>query len=218
MKTRFLAVLLVSAYLALPASAEILETAAGMRVSKSPTQKLGFHGATPTVQRSGSAQAALPVLTAATGLLTFTAQPANNETVTIGATTYTFKTTLSTGPTVANEILRGADAAASVANLIGAINAASSGGQSAGTTYGTGTTANASVTAAAGAGTSVALTAKTAGVAGNSVATTETSTVGSFANATLTGGVDAATIAQITVLVNELRAASVQKGLIKGGP
>jgi len=120
---------------------------------------------------------------AATGLLTFTAEPLNNETVVIGATTYTFKTTL-TG--AANEVLRGASAATSCANLIAAVTA----GAGIGTTYGTGTTANATATASAGAGTTVVVTALTAGVAGNSIVTTETSTVGSFAAATLLGGLE----------------------------
>ena len=48
---------------------------------------------------------------AASGLLTFTTQPADGDTVTINGRVYTFKTTL-TG--AADEVLRGADAAASV--------------------------------------------------------------------------------------------------------
>lgn len=196
------------------ASTQIRDTAAGYQLGTTATQPVGFHGASPTAQRAGSAQAALPVLTAATGTLTFTAQPLADETVTLGATTYTFKATLSTGPAVANEVLLGENLAAAKANLISAVNA--SAGE--GTTYGTGTTANASVTAAAGTTSTIVFTAKTSGVAGNSVASTETSTVASFGGATLAGGVDAATIAQITTLVNELRAAEVEKGLIKGAP
>jgi hypothetical protein len=198
--------------------AEILETAAGVQIGKTVKQAVAFHGARPTAQRSGSAQAAVPVLTAAKGTLTFTAQPLNNETVTLGSTTYTFKTTLSTGPAVANEVLRGADVAASIANLIGAINAASSGGQAAGTTYGTGTTANASATAAAGTGSSLVVAASTAGTSGNGVVSTETSSVGSWGGSTLSGGIAAATTAELSTLLNELRAAMVAKGLIKGGP
>lgn len=74
--------------------------------------------------------------TNARGELTFTGQPANNETVTLGTKTYTFKTTL-TG--AADEVLIGASTNASIDNLVSAVDA--SAGE--GTTYGTGTTANA---------------------------------------------------------------------------
>lgn len=80
----------------------------------------------------------LPAGTA--GRLTFSAVANNNDTVTIGATTYTFKTTLSVGPAVANEVLRGASAATSAINLIRAINLSGT----AATDYGTGTALNAS--------------------------------------------------------------------------
>lgn len=81
--------------------------------------------------------------TKSTGTLTQLANPANNETAVVGAKTYTFKTVL-TG--AANEVLIGADCAASIANLIAAINGAAG----AGTTYGTGTTANAQAVALVG--------------------------------------------------------------------
>lgn len=119
----------------------------------------------------------------ATGTLTASTQPSNNDTVTIGATTYTFKTTLSTGPAVANEVLIGANVAATHTNLTAAIN----GSAGAGTTYGTGTTANASATAVAGA-TTTALTAIATYTSGNSVVTTEAGSNTSFGAATLTGG------------------------------
>jgi len=119
----------------------------------------------------------------ATGLLTGTVQPSLDDTVTVGAKTYTFKTTLSVGPAVANEVLRGADLAASLSNLAAAINA----GAGKGTLYGTGTTANAGATAVAAA-TTVALTAVSPNAGGNSIVTTETSTGLSFGAATLTGG------------------------------
>lgn len=56
---------------------------------------------------------------AASGLLTFTTQPADGDTVTINGRVYTFKTTL-TG--AADEVLRGADAAAARDNLVAALN------------------------------------------------------------------------------------------------
>lgn len=78
--------------------------------------------------------------TSAIWLLFVSIQPANNDTIQIGLTgflqTYTFKTSL-TG--AANEVKIGADVSATAANLKAAINAASGSG----TTYGTGTTANA---------------------------------------------------------------------------
>jgi len=78
----------------------------------------------------------------------------------------------------------GSTASVSLDNLIAAINADAG----AGTLYFTGTTANASATAAAGAGDTVDVTAITAGTAGNSIATTATGGQVDFASPTLTGG------------------------------
>lgn len=83
--------------------------------------------------------------TKSVGTLTQTANPAADETVVIGATTYTFKTSL-TG--AANQILIGADCAASIANLVAAIMAAAGSG----TTYGAGTVVNAGATAVVATG------------------------------------------------------------------
>jgi hypothetical protein len=81
---------------------------------------------------------------AAYGYLIVSSQPANNDTLLLGLTgfvqTYIFKTTL-TG--AANEILIGASASATASNLSAAINA----GAGSGTVYGTGTVANAYVSA-----------------------------------------------------------------------
>jgi len=118
----------------------------------------------------------------ATGILTLTGQPLNNETVVIDAKTYTFQTTLTD---VDGNVLIGAAATNSIDNLIAAITL----GAGAGTTYATSTTLHPTVTAAAGAGDTMDATAKLAGTAGNSLATTETLTNGSWGNATLTGGV-----------------------------
>lgn len=121
---------------------------------------------------------------AATGVLTSdNTNVANNETVTIGAKVYTFKTVL-TG--AANEVFIGASADASLTNLAAAIN----GSAGAGTTYGTGTVANVDVTSSAVAAHALTLTAKATGTAANSKATTETSAHLSFGAATLTGGID----------------------------
>lgn len=114
---------------------------------------------------------------AAKGTGTFTGQPSNNEALVIGATTYTWKTTL-TG--AANEVKIGAAFTDSLTNLVAAVNASAG----AGTLYGTGTVANASVTAAVNAST-IVLTAILPGTAGNSVATTETTSNFSFDAAVL---------------------------------
>lgn len=90
--------------------------------------------------------------TKAGGTLTFASQPANNETVIIGLVgftrTYTFKTTLSVGPAVVNEVLRGADKFESARNLANAINDDTGEG----TRYATGTTINEYLSAYADAG------------------------------------------------------------------
>jgi hypothetical protein len=122
--------------------------------------------------------------TAATGTLTLTGNAVNNQTVTIGSTVYTFKTTLSVGPAVAYEILIGVAATNTLDNLIAAMNSSAG----IGTTYSTGTLLHPTVSAAAGAGDTMTATAKVAGTAGNSIVTTDTLTAGSWAEGTLTGG------------------------------
>lgn len=123
----------------------------------------------------------------ATQTLSTTGQPADTNTVTIGSTVYTFKTALSTGPTVAYEVLIGASETATNANLALAIN----GGSGEGTNYSTGTVAHPDVTAV-GAATTVVITAIVDGTAANSIVTTETHANGSWGGATMTGGVDPA--------------------------
>lgn len=109
---------------------------------------------------------------------------ANGDTVTIGAQTYTFKTAL-TAPAVPNEVKVGASDSISLDNLIAAINAAAGSGS----TYGTGTVANADVTAAAGAGDTMDIAAKLSGAAGNGIALSATLTSGSWNRTTTEGGV-----------------------------
>ncbi len=108
------------------------------------------------------------------------------EVVVAGATTYTFVAAL-TG--AANEVLKGANAAASLSNLASAINA----GAGAGVAYGVGTTANLSVAATANSDGTVSLTALVAGTGGNAIVSTTTSGVLGFSNAsTLAGGAGSA--------------------------
>lgn len=117
------------------------------------------------------------------GILTLTANPLNTETVTLGATTYTFKNAIS----VANDVLIGTDGEATLSNLAAAINQ----GPGSGTLYGAGTVQNASAFAELGP-TNAQLTAIaiTPGAAGNSIASTSTVTGGAWSAATLLGGAD----------------------------
>lgn len=93
---------------------------------------------------------------------------ANNDTVVINGRTYTFKTNL-TASTTANEVKIGADADASLLNLIHAINNTGTPG----TDYGSLTTINADVSAASSVTAHAFLvTAKVAGTAGNAITTT----------------------------------------------
>lgn len=121
---------------------------------------------------------------------------ANTQTVTIGGQVYTFNTSLTN---TANNVLIGADTTAMMLNLSRAIN----GGAGAGTLYGTGTVANASVSAIAATNTLTA-TALTAGTSGNSIAISETLTNSAWASGatTLSGGSNVSTVGQVTLFLN----------------
>lgn len=109
---------------------------------------------------------------------------ADTDTVSIGGQVYTFKTALSSGPTVPDEVLVGATDSDSLDNLIAAINAAAG----VGTTYSTGTTANAYVTAAAGAGDTLVVSARAVGSAGNGIALASDLTAGTWDVTATAGG------------------------------
>jgi hypothetical protein len=119
---------------------------------------------------------------AATNTLTLTGLPIANETITIDNTTYTFVAT----PNAAYEVQIGADASATIDNLIAAMQA----GAGAGTVYGTGTAAHPTVTVAAGAGDTMTLTANTPGATGSLIETSEILTEGNFTYDNMYGGVD----------------------------
>lgn len=122
----------------------------------------------------------------ASATFTLTGTHSDGQTITIGSTTYTFKTAL-TSPSVPNEILRHSTNATFVGRIISAIN----GGSGAGTSYSTGTVTNTQVSAVVGTDTaSFVATALNAGTAGNSIAVSDTATNGSWSSATLTGGVN----------------------------
>ena len=116
------------------------------------------------------------------------ALPTAGQTVTIGGTTYTFATTI-TPQSAADTVLIGPDVASTLANLAGAINASTTDGQAAGTTYGSGTVANATVTATGSTATALNLQAINTGALGNSDVTSTNWTAGSFGGADLSGGV-----------------------------
>ncbi len=128
--------------------------------------------------------------TFATGALSFDGNMANGELITIGSTVYKTVTSL-VDP---YDVLIGASASLTIANLIAAINKTAGEG----TTYGTGTVIHPDVTASTVPGDLVA-TAKIAGTAGNSIATTTTSATSTWGAATLLGGAAAITTYTITI-------------------
>lgn len=125
---------------------------------------------------------------AAEGVITLGANPTANDTVTVADKTYKFVSALA----AANDVKIGTNAAGTIANLTAAIN----GGEGAGSTYGTGTTANDFVTAEAGSG-KVDLTVKTAGAAGNAVGLSSAFTSSSNTITAFSGGADAGAKATI---------------------
>lgn len=121
----------------------------------------------------------------ATQTLTATDVFSDGETVTVGATVYTFKTELTN--LVANEVLIGASLAISLDNLKLAINA----GAGIGTVYSTGTVAHPKVTATTNADTTQIVEAIRIGTAGNAIVTTETAENASWGAGTLASGAEA---------------------------
>lgn len=132
-------------------------------------------------------------------LLTLTGNAVDTETLTLGATTYTF---LDTFVDSANNVHIGATASDTIDNLISAITGVATGSAVEGTDFATGQTANASVTAVADDGDTMYVYALTGGTAGNSIASTETMSNGSFTGATLLGGTASETINFSTGLIN----------------
>jgi hypothetical protein len=121
----------------------------------------------------------------ASRLLTSTGTaPANGATVTIGTRVYTFQTVLTN---VAGNVLIGGSAAIALDNLKSAVNRDAG---TAGTAYAAATTAHPDVEATTNDNTTQLFVAKVAGVAGNSIAVTDTSDTLSFPTTTLTGGVN----------------------------
>jgi hypothetical protein len=102
--------------------------------------------------------------TAADEILVLGAKPTDGDTVTIDKRTYTLVDAL-TEPAVADEVLIGASAETCIDNLVTAINVGASG-----LVVSTGTLAHALVTAVKKDSDEMTVTAKTKGIAGNSIA------------------------------------------------
>jgi len=137
----------------------------------------------------------------ATATVRLNGQPANNDTVVVDGTTYTFKTALSSGPTVANEVLIGGTTAASATNLSQAID----GTGTLGTNVSAGTPADTHATSTV-SGTTLTLTAITAGTAGNAYTLTATGANTSVSGATFSGGAAATSV--VTTETNTLSTAT----------
>jgi hypothetical protein len=103
------------------------------------------------------------IVARATDVLTLVGGPANNDTVTIDGKVYTFQTVLTN---VDGHVLIGGSVAASITNLINAINL----GPGAGVSYAAATTLHPTVFATQGVGTTMRVTAKQSGAAGNTIA------------------------------------------------
>lgn len=132
---------------------------------------------------SGTTSAGVKATQVLTGSGVFT----GGETITAGDVTYTMVTTL-TG--AKNEVLIGANLAASLDNLKSAINATAG----AGTTYGTGTVANPLVTATTNTDTAQTVEAYNVGTYGNAIPTTEDCDNASWGAATLENGAEPSTL------------------------
>lgn len=142
---------------------------------------------------NGLFEVASKTLTHATGVLTGSGEPTDGDTVTIGTRVYTFQTVLTA---VDGHVLIGGTEAAAFTNLTHAINGT---GGVPGTDYFV-TAADPLVTAA-DVSSAVTVTALNAGYGYNSVATTTTSSEGSWGASTLSGGV--ANVVMTAGLVDE---------------
>lgn len=144
---------------------------------------------TPPVILVQPSNATCAATAAASGTLTGSGSTnvTDGDTVTLGTQTYRFKNTMA----AINDVQIGGsgNSDTSLLSFIRAIN----GTGTPGTDYFTGTTANTSVMAAVSITShAFAVTARVSGLAGNSIVTTETSSVLSFGGGTLSGGTSGA--------------------------
>lgn len=145
--------------------------------------------------------------TPAVATLTLTGNAVDGETVTIGTQTYTWKNTVAA---VADQVLVGANAAASLVNLKAAVNLEAG----AGTLYGSGTAANTSAKCQSITSTTAFLVAITGGTTGNTITSTETMTNGSFGGTTFSGGADVITFPYIVQAYHHGHKESVSRGFV----
>lgn len=117
---------------------------------------------------------------AAQGSVSFSGNPADGDSVTVGETTYTFKTEMAE----VNNIKLGSSQSDSISTLVKVVN----GTGASGTDYYAGTTTPNASASAVSSGSEVTVSAKTAGAAGNSVALAATGSVMSVSGSTLEGG------------------------------
>ena len=129
---------------------------------------------------------------AATTTLTVGGTVTDGDQVSIGGKTYTFKTALTGGAGLANEVAIGGSNAQALLNLQGAVNAAPGG---AGTAYGVGTVANVNVNAVTAGATTLTFAANVNGTGGNAITSTTTQAGNeAFTGATLAGGTAGSTV------------------------
>lgn len=147
-----------------------------------------FSDRQPMVVLDGAGTLTMP-LYALSGAIAATAtlmsngtNPDAGDTVTLGAVTYTFRTSVGT---TANEVLIGATPLVTLTNLCYAVAAEPT---QAAVTFGSATVANPAVTGAVATALTAVFTAILAGTAGNSLASTETSAHLSFGGTTFSGG------------------------------
>lgn len=126
-----------------------------------------------------SGQGTTPAV-AATGTVTFTENPSDSDTLKIGSTTYTFKTS----PAAVNDVAIKGTVYETAQNLADVINGDS------GEAYAGTTSPSLDVSAEVEVMT---LTARTAGTAGNSLALVQTGDFANVSGATLSGGVNSST-------------------------
>lgn len=125
---------------------------------------------------------------AATGTLTFNSElPHDGNTVILGSQTYIFKTALSAGPTVPNEILIEATVTLTIDNLVSALE----GTAGEGTKYSVGTLSQGMITTSKASADTFLVTYDSVGFLGNQYDTLGTLTHATWGANTLTGGIDA---------------------------
>lgn len=163
---------------------EVTLSTAIERITVKPGQRLVVSSSVAAAIAFGSndtTPSLTPNVTAA-GTLTSDDVFLDTETVTIDGKTYTFRTTLGV---LANSVLIGADQTASHLNLQRAINRATTG---LGTTHTIATVEHPTVWSSVASGTTTVVRSKRPGVAGNSIATTETCGHAAWGAAVLASG------------------------------